>query len=213
MKQFINEVIKALVSIRSGFLFAVAGTIAQTFHTYNVIYDISSIPEPWRTIQAIIVAFFLSGALLYYTVKAGSVGDGAENYTLRKKYNNTANFFAVFESFINIYYWSNKIILIPLLIENQEITPAMWYKMIPAMVFAIAIPVVLKHYAGDIDLKQLAVEGKDLIASRTSRSIIELQGEVERLTEIVIGLIDQNLCLRKKLYLKNNSDKYARRKT
>lgn len=185
MKQFINEIIKALVSIRAGFLFAVAGTIAQTFHTYNVIYDISSIPEPWKTWQAIIVAFFLSGALLYYTLKSGSTGEGTESYSLKRKYNNTANFFAVFESFINIYYWSNKIILVPFLEEHQQITPAMWYKMIPAMVFAIAIPVVLKHYAGDIDLTKLTKEENLQKAVNVKKAVSDLKKKVKEIDENV----------------------------
>ncbi len=147
----INQVIIAIASIRAGFILAVTGAIAQTFHTYFIGFAFSSFSGVAQVIQAVIVAIFFSGGLLFYTVRSGN----AENYSDKERYNNIATYFMVFEIFINLYYWLDKIIFQPIFIFHQPWSDVLLYKLIIAIPFSIAIPVILKQYAGEINIREI----------------------------------------------------------
>lgn len=167
--KFINEFVLAIASLRAGFVFATLGTIAQTFHTYFIAYDFSSFTGVGQIIQAVIVSLFLSGGLLFYTVRTGN----AEGYDEKSKYNKIATSFMVFETFINLYYWGDKIVFTPWL-TSETIE---WYRLIIAVPFSIAIPVILKSYAGEISIKEI----KDI---EPVNQVVEF--DVNEVTDLVI---------------------------
>ena len=74
MKKFLinfKSIIQFLVSIIASrefaFIYCVFGTIAQTAHTYYLLDGISSLNGWWKITQSVLLSFFISSSLLYFT--------------------------------------------------------------------------------------------------------------------------------------------------
>ncbi len=130
---------KTFSSTGAAFILATLGVITQTFHNGFLAFELSSFDDFWlRLFQAILCAFFVSGALLYFTVRSANDGD---NKTITQL---VWGFFA-FEVFCNIYYWANKYIILPWGTDD-----VVWSSMIIAIPFSIIIPFTIKAYAGEL---------------------------------------------------------------
>lgn len=132
------EFAKTFSSTGAAFILATLGVITQTFHNGFLAFELSSFDDFWlRLFQAILAAFFVSGALLYFTVRAANGGGKIVKQLVW-------SFFA-FEVFCNVYYWANKYIIIPWGTED-----VVWSSMIIAIPFSIMIPFSIKAYAGEL---------------------------------------------------------------
>lgn len=132
------EFAQTFSSTGAAFILATLGVITQTFHNGFLAFELSSFDDFWlRLSQAILAAFFVSGALLYFTVRAANGGGKTVKQLVW-------GFFA-FEVFCNIYYWANKYIIIPWGTED-----VVWSSMIIAIPFSIMIPFSIKAYAGEL---------------------------------------------------------------
>ena len=180
--------IEAIASVRAGFFFAFVGMIAQMTHIWLLAYQYSSFEGTGAIIQAWILSTALGGGLLFFTVRAGNPERNNNNVTIaRERYNKTANAFAVFEAFINLYYWANKIVFIPGF-SNGTFDPVavQWHQLFIAVPFAIAIPVVLKQYAGEIRLKEK--ETGENTQKTNDNTIKELRNEIGRIDNRINSL-------------------------
>jgi hypothetical protein len=139
----------------TSFAIVLLGVIAQAFHNYMIAGFLSNFDGTAKTIQAIFLAVFFSLGLLYFGIKAGTVKyiDTVNPEKYVKRYKRIATFFAIFEGFSNVYYWIYKLILFPALGQdyfNPNWQACDWYSAPVAVVFAIAIPVIIRCYAGEI---------------------------------------------------------------
>jgi hypothetical protein len=148
--RFLNSTIKSIASPRAGFLFALLGTITQTTHTWFIALQFSSFTGAGAVLQAAVMSLFLSGGLLYYIVKTGQ----ATAFADKMKYNKIANLFMALEIFINLFYWCQKIVFNPWLVENAYDT-IVWHELTVAIPFSILIPVILKTYGGEINFNEV----------------------------------------------------------
>lgn len=129
-------------STGAAFILATLGVITQTFHNGFLAFELSSFDNYWlRLIQATIAAFFLSGALLYFTIRSA---DGIES---AKK---LVWWFAIFEIICNLYYWAHKLIIVE---WNTETGP-IWSSMLIAVPFSFMLPWSIKAYASEIRLRE-----------------------------------------------------------
>lgn len=137
------EFAKKFTSTGSAFLLASLGVITQTFHNGFLAYELSSFENFWlRLIQSIICAFFISGALLFFTVRSSNSDD--------KVIKQLVIGFFIFEIFCNIYYWANKYIIIPW--NSDDVNYA---SMIIAIPFSIMIPFTIKAYATELKFNKI----------------------------------------------------------
>jgi hypothetical protein len=178
----LNNTIVAVASIRAGFIFALMGTLTQTAHTWFIALQFSSFTGSMAAVQAALLSMFLSGGLLFFTVRTGS----AKTFTEKSKYNKIANAFMALEIFINLFYWTQKIVFIPWLVEGN-IEQVQWFKLIIAVPFAILIPVILKTYGGEINLDDIEVD-----------KVPADQQEMEKLQSKLVKLEDQLQSFRSK---------------
>ena len=196
----IEKTIKALNRNPAAFIITIVGTIAQAIHTTKLAYDISPLLGYWITIESILIGIFFSIGLVFFTVRAGLI-DILEGETPEVKadkmaeisdYYRTAKYFAIFEAFINLFYWIGAIIILPYFKNNnlglmeilQSITVFDWFRLISGCVYAIALPIILRKYAGEIKPADLE-ETKE---KRLNKRIDELSKKIESLQfEITIG--------------------------
>lgn len=127
-----------LASREAGFVFALLGVIVQACHTWFLAYDLSSLPGIWRLLQAGLMAIFISAALLYFTLKSSD-----DDSTQAKKYRKIVWWFACVETFINLYYWGDHLLIKPW--PNPD-----YGSFIIAVPFSILLPFVLKSYGSEV---------------------------------------------------------------
>lgn len=138
-----------LASREAGFVFALLGVIVQACHTWFLAYDLSSLPGIWRLLQAGLMAIFISAALLYFTLKSSD-----DDSTQARKYRRIVWWFACVETFINLYYWGDHLLIKPW--PNPD-----YGSFIIAVPFSILLPFVLKSYGSEVrteDYSELDVE-------------------------------------------------------
>lgn len=136
-------------STGAAFLLATLGIITQTFHNGFLFFELSSFENFWlNLLQTTIGAFGLSGALLYFTIRAANGGT--------KAVQNLVWAFFGFEIYANLYYWSNKYI-----ISVWGTSEVNWSSMIIAVPFAIMIPFTIKAYAGELSFGSLLDDEED----------------------------------------------------
>lgn len=172
-----------LSSREAGFVFALLGVFVQAAHTWFLAYDLSSLPGIWRLLQAGLMALFISAALLYFTLKSSD-----EDTPQAKKYRRIVWWFACVETFINLYYWGDHLLIKPW--PNPD-----YGSFIIAIPFSILLPFVLKSYGSEVrteDYSELDVEEE--IASQESQQIATPSPE---LVEYVVNELS-----------KKNKDKY-----
>ena len=127
-----------LASREAGFVFALLGVIVQACHTWFLAYDLSSLPGIWRLLQAGLMAIFISAALLYFTLKSSD-----DDSLQARKYRRIVWWFACVETFINLYYWGDHLLIKPW--PNPD-----YGSFIIAIPFSILLPFVLKSYGSEV---------------------------------------------------------------
>lgn len=127
-----------LASREAGFVFALLGVIVQACHTWFLAYDLSSLPGIWRLLQAGLMAIFISAALLYFTLKSSD-----DDSPQARKYRKIVWWFACVETFINLYYWGDHLLI--KLWPNPD-----YGSFIIAVPFSILLPFVLKSYGSEV---------------------------------------------------------------
>lgn len=143
------EFAKKFSSTGSAFLLATLGIITQTFHNGFLFFSLSSFESIWlNMIQTSIGAFGLSGALLYFTIRAAN----SESKVIK----NLVWAFFIFEIYANLFYWSNKYI-----ISVWGTDAVNWSSMIIAVPFAFMIPFTIKAYAGELKFDELVGDDED----------------------------------------------------
>lgn len=138
-----------LASREAGFVFALLGVIVQACHTWFLAYDLSSLSGIWRLLQAGMMAIFISAALLYFTLKSSD-----DDSPQARKYRRIVWWFACVETFINLYYWGDHLLIKPW--PNPD-----YGSFIIAVPFSILLPFVLKSYGSEVrteDYSELDVE-------------------------------------------------------
>ena len=177
-KNIINNFIYSFKSSPMAFILILIGTIGQSMHTYDLTLRINALEYPLDIISSVILAFFFSAGLLFFSVKLGLAKDkeGDSKQTVfrklkdRKKYTIAANTFQAFETYINLFYWVTKLVYIE---ETHSFVWDNWYYLTVAVPFSIFLPAFLRYYAGEI-------------TDEVSRREVEtLYSEVEDLKETV----------------------------
>lgn len=163
------------------FLITLVGVMGQAFHIYHVVYMISDLTGWSRSVNAGTWATFFAFGVIFFTLKIGPIRKAANgninpNYTDDKKqlqkYITTVNWFVAFEALINIYYWSQRLVFFPGLLNKKEYldadgvldwtkvdwtqfdwTRVEWPSLTITIPMAIAIPMILRAYAGEIRIK------------------------------------------------------------
>jgi len=139
-RSFILRCAKFLASRDAGFLFACVGVLVQAWHSYLTVLSISALEGWQKQVQAMLMALFLSGPLLYFTLKAGD-----RDEKKAKKYWRLVNTFAIVDAFINTWYYVNKIII-------QPWPEAQWINLVIAIPIAWVLPLILQAYGGEVNL-------------------------------------------------------------
>lgn len=140
-----------LASRESGFIFALVGVFVQASHTWFISYELSSFTGFLRLAQAGLMAFFLSAALLYFTLKSSD-----EDTDIAKRYRTIVWWFAIIECVINLYYWAQHLVVEPW--PNAE-----WSKFIIAVPFSILLPFTLKAYSSEVRTDDFSEEDDELV--------------------------------------------------
>jgi hypothetical protein len=125
------------------------GVTAQAFHVYMLAGFMSNFTGWAKALQSCFLAVFFSLGLLYFTVKSGAVGGGV-------KYARVATSLAVFEGFLNAYYWCYKLVLFPALgvdFFSPDWSACDWYSVPAAVAFSVAIPALVRCYAGEVPVE------------------------------------------------------------
>lgn len=176
-------------STGAAFLLATLGVITQTFHNGFLFFELSSFENIWlNLIQTLIGAFGLSGALLYFTVRAANSSEKSTKLLVW--------LFFAFEVYCNIYYWANKYIITPWGTDD-----VLWSSMIIALPFAFMLPFAIKSYAGELSLAVLDEEDEVIENDEVKRleKMIEnkeigvdaMDSLMERLGEETKGMRDE----------------------
>lgn len=128
------------------FIIMTLGTVGQSFHTFYIVKQINLFTGLFSIISSIILAVFFSSGLLYFSVKQG-IANSIKDHVNEDKYSRAANTFQVLETFINLFYWSYKILYNT---ETNTFDFSDWFTLIAAIPLAIGLPAVLRFYAGEI---------------------------------------------------------------
>lgn len=153
-------------STGAAFILATLGIITQTFHNGFLFFELSSFDNVWlNLLQTTIGAFGLSGALLYFTIRAANGGS--------KIVRSLVWAFFIFEIYANLYYWSNKYI-----ISVWGTADVNWSTMIIAVPFAFMIPFTIKAYAGELNFQGLLDEEDEY-------EDVDIQDSTEAVKEIM----------------------------
>ena len=157
----ILDVLNVVRSYKTAFILAILGVISQWYHIYQLTYEISNLEGNNRVIQAALMSIFLTGALLYFTLKAGTVvihekdnkAEQTLNIQLRDKYSNAIIWFASFDTWVNITYWMKTLIVKEVYIDKvwnfTLLGHVDWFKVILALIFSVMLPQTLKLYGGE----------------------------------------------------------------
>ena len=160
-----------LSSREAGFVFALFGVLVQAAHTWFLAYDLSSLPGIWRLLQAGLMALFISAALLYFTLKSSD-----EDTKSAKKYRKIVWWFACVETFINLYYWGDHLLI------KQWPTPD-YGSFIIAIPFSILLPFVLKSYGSEVRTEDYSELIDDENSNQEKVDIDKLNNDLDTLLE------------------------------
>ncbi len=167
---------KNFTSTGSAFILATLGVITQTFHNAFLAFELSSFEDFWlRLFQAVLASFFVSGALLYFTVRSANSDD--------KTIKQLVWFFFAFEFFCNVYYWANKYIILPWGTDK-----VVWTSMIIALPFSFMIPFSIKAYAGELKFDEEEFDEDDISESKFE----EVKEILNRQDDKINTFIDDN---------------------
>jgi hypothetical protein len=136
----------------SALVIVIIGIVAQGGHFYMITTFLNNYSGNAKVIQSLLLSVFFTTGLFYFTMKSGY---HYKNYN-NGNYKKTTLMFAIFEGFINLYYWTYKLIFFPAINgDTMEInlSKADMYSYPIAVVFSIAIPFLIYSYSGEVDLK------------------------------------------------------------
>ena len=152
MKKFLinfKSIIQFLVSIIASrefaFIYCVFGTIAQTAHTYYLLDGISSLNGAWKITQSILLSFFISSSLLYFT----AISDSNDKSPSGKRVLNAVTLFMWLEIVINLYYYSKHIV-----IDTNNFDTNNLFQLAFGVLIACIIPITIKLYSSQIRAKE-----------------------------------------------------------
>ena len=208
-KLFVKKFVTTFSSREFAFLYALLGTIGQIFHTYYLIYSVSSFDGWLRTLQAIMLSIFISSALMYFVSIADKDDDDPKEF---KRIMRAVNLFMYIEILINLYYYCNHLIIKS---PEMRIFDFVFGSMVSAL-----IPISIKLFANSIKAKQWLREIEDKENKAQTRSTIkndplsdqliddifnELQNRVENHIKRKIQTIDEHVQLALKEKLKDEN--------
>jgi hypothetical protein len=175
---WLDSVDGSILFLRSSqwaFLVCLVGVFGQSFHIYHVTSNISDLNGVYKVLNSGLWAWFFSFSLMYFSLKLGVLEEDMVKKI--KKVKRTIGWLVVFDMFANLYYWSYKFILMPGVLDQYsknlvdkdgskltevdwsivnwmtfDITKVQWPQMIGAVAFSIAIPFLLKAFAGEVRL-------------------------------------------------------------
>ena len=204
MKQFLinfKNIIQFSVSIIASrefaFVYCVFGTIAQTAHTYYLLDGISSLDGWWKITQSVLLSFFISSSLLYFT----AISDSNDKTSSGKRVLNAVTLFMWLEIVINLYYYSKHIV-----IDTNNYDTNNLFQLGFGVLIACIIPVTIKLYSSQIRAKEWLDLGTDIntsvnIDDSFKNEIIENINIIADRTKILI--INQILMMNLVLIQKN----------
>lgn len=145
-KNIIQFFVSIIASREFAFVYCVFGTIAQTAHTYYLLDGISSLDGIWKIFQSILLSFFISSSLLYFT----SISDSNDKSPSGQRVLKAVTLFMWLEIVINLYYYS-KHIVIDAISNNQHPD---FYQLGFGILIACIIPITIKLYSSQIRAKE-----------------------------------------------------------
>lgn len=166
-KSIIQFFVSIIASREFAFVYCVFGTIAQTAHTYYLLDGISSLNGWWKISQSILLSFFISSSLLYFT----AISDNNDNSPSGRRVVKAVTLFMWLEIVINLYYYSKHII-----IDTKNYDTNNLFQLAFGVLIACIIPVTIKLYSSQIRAK----EWLDLDTD-TSNSKLEQTFELEKI--------------------------------
>lgn len=140
-KDFIKKFITVFASREFAFIYCLVGTIGQISHCYYLVYSISSFTGVFRSLQAVLLAVFISSSLMYFVSIADS-DDGEKEY---KRVRNAISLFMYIEIIMNMYYYCQHLIILS---SEPRI-----FDFIFSTLIAVLIPVTIKLYSNSIRAK------------------------------------------------------------
>ena len=201
MKKFLinfKNVIQFFVSIIASrefaFIYCVFGTIAQTAHTYYLLDGISSLNGWWKITQSVLLSFFISSSLLYFT----AISDTNDKTVSGKRVLNAVTLFMWLEIVINLYYYSKHII-----IDTNNYNTNNLFQLGFGVLIACIIPVTIKLYSSQIRAKEwLDIENNDEKIDKNDieslkENTISINNEIDNLNNRLdkLSQIDSNFDL------------------
>lgn len=156
-KRSIRLVVTIFASREFGFIYCLAGTVTQIWHTYYLTYNISSLQGNTKTFQALLLSFFISSSLLFFVAIADS-----EDTKESKRIRLAVNIFMFIEIIINFYYYARHLI-----IDSEE---TKIFDFIFAILVSCLIPVTIKLYASLIRAKEWMDEINNEIEPGTNKT-------------------------------------------
>lgn len=144
-KSIIQFSVSIIASREFAFIYCVLGTIAQTAHTYYLLDGISSLTGIWKIIQSLLLSFFISSSLLYFT----AISDNNDKTPSGKRVLNAVMLFMWLEIVINLYYYSKHII-----IDTNNYDLNNLFQLAFGVLIAVIIPVTIKLYSSQIRAKE-----------------------------------------------------------
>ena len=144
-KSITQFLVSIIASREFAFIYCVFGTIAQTAHTYYLLDGISSLDGWWKIVQSILLSFFISSSLLYFT----AISDSNDKSPSGKRVLNAVLLFMWLEIIINLYYYSKHIV-----IDTTNFDVANLFQLGFGVLIAVIIPVTIKLYSSQIRAKE-----------------------------------------------------------
>src|SRR6056297_1207369 len=170
---FMKQTLEAMDNSKAAFYLAFIGIIIQFVHnllavagTFNLFASNEHpllIVGEWTL--AVTIGLFFAGALFYFTIKAGSIKMGntqkeEKKEAIRKrqrKYRDVVLLFAIFDSFIDAYFWIYIVFLesdLSNIASFGEEMAAKWILLIVILPIVVMLPQTLRLYSGEIEYKK-----------------------------------------------------------
>lgn len=175
-KNIVKFAVSLIASREFAFLYCVAGTIAQTAHTYYLVNGISSLTGWWGIFQGVMLSLFISSSLLYFT----AISDTNDKTPSGKRVLGAVTLFMWLEIVINLYYYSKHIV-----IETENYEPANLFQLGFGVLIAVIIPITIKLYSSQIRAKEWITDDEEITEAKTNAEVAELSKKLTTLSEKV----------------------------
>lgn len=170
-KKYIKFIVSIVASREFAFLYCVLGTIAQTAHTYYLLDGISSLSGTWKMVQTLILSFFISSSLLYFT----AISDNNDQTPSGKRVLKAVALFMYLEIIINLYYYSKHIV-----IETNNYNTDNLFQLAFGILIACIIPITIKLYSSQIRAKEWLIDDNEFNNTNSTRNNIN-QGDLNNI--------------------------------